>query len=426
MRRARRSGAGDGWERRAERLIVAWILGIALILACSKGSGDDITGKPEDEVDTVAPVAINDLRVLMAGEYELELAWTAPSDSGSGCEQYDVRMADSLITESNFGVAAPIAGVDHPRTAGSTESKYLGALETGKTYFFAIKTRDEESNWSSLSNCLEAETKLDSVVSFVDPVLEQLVRQALNQPTGDLRRTYLRGVQALNADAAGVEDLSGLEYCVNLRQVNMPQNQIDDISPLAELSLLRIVNLIGNQLTSVATLAGSNSLEHLLINHNPVSSATPLGTCSKLTILRADDTEMRDFSAIASLPDLIVLNLAQNELTDLEFVRQLDQLEELRAQQNQISDLSPLVNLDELQMLTLGSNQVGDLTPLLGLGSLQFVDLSSNQITDLMPLVQNPGIGAGDYINVSQNPLSDDARQHQIPALVQRGVSISY
>ncbi len=426
MLRAWRSGDEHGWESAVTVIVAVLAVAGTLLLACSKGSGDDITGKPEDEVDTVAPEAINDLRVQMVGEYELELAWTAPADSGNGCEQYDLRMADSLITESNFAVAAPIAEVDHPRTAGSTESKYLGALETGKTYFFAIKTRDEDSNWSALSNCLEAETRLDSVVSFVDPVLEQLVRQALSQPTGDLRRTYLRGVQALNADALGIEDLSGLEYCVNLRQVNMPQNQIDDISPLAELSLLRIVNLIGNQLTSVAALAGSNSLEHLLINHNPVTSATPLGTCSKLTILRADDTEIRDFAPIASLPDLTTLNVTQNELSDLEFVRQLDQLTELRAQQNQISDLSPLVNLDELQMLTLGSNQISDLTPLLGLQSLQFVDLSSNQITDLMPLVQNPGIGTGDYLNVSQNPLSDDARQYQIPALVQRGVSISH
>lgn len=426
MRRAWRSGDERGWENAVTVLMVVLALIGALLLACSKGSGDDITGKPEDEADTVAPEAISDLRVQTAGEYELELVWTAPADSGNGCEQYDLRMADSMITESNFAVAAPVTGIDHPRTAGSTESKYLGALETGKTYFFAIKTRDQDSNWSALSNCLEAETTLDSVVSFVDPVLEQLVRQALNQPTGELRRTYLRGVQALNADALGIEDLSGLEYCVNLRQVNMPQNQIDDIRPLAELSLLRIVNLIGNQLTSVAALAGSNSLEHLLINHNPVTSATPLGTCSKLTILRADDTEIRDFAAIASLPDLTTLNVAQNELSDLEFVRQLDQLTELRAQQNQIRELSPLVNLSELQWLVLASNQISDLTPLLGLRSLQFVDLSNNQITDLMPLVQNPGIGAGDYLNVSQNPLSDEARQHQIPALVQRGVSISY
>lgn len=426
MRQAWRNGSEHGWQRSAAWLVVVLMSGVALILACSKGSGDDITGESEDEVDAVAPEAINDLRVLMAGEYELELAWTAPSDSGSGCKQYDLRMADSLIYEENFATATPVTGVEHPQAAGSSESKHLGALETGKTYFFAIRTRDEDSNWSALSNCLEAETKLDSVVSFVDPVLEQLVRQALSQPTGDLRRTYLRGVQALNADAAGIEDLSGLEYCVNLRQINLPQNQIDDISPLADLSLLRIVNLIGNQLTSLAPLAGSNSLEHLLINHNPVTSATPLGTCSKLTILRADDTEIRDFSAIASLPDLVALNVAQNELTDLEFVRQLGQLEELRAQQNQINALSPLVNLGALQFLMLGSNQISDLTPLVGLGSLQFVDLSSNQITDLMPLVQNPGIGAGDYINVSSNPLSDDARQHQIPALVQRGVNISY
>jgi hypothetical protein len=405
-------------------LLLAGILTLLSSGGCSK-SKNDITGKPNDEQDTTPPEAVIDLRAVTIGEYHFELRWTAPADSGEGCAAYDLRMAGAFITDSTFESAAPVEDVGHPQVAGESEQIYVGGLETDSTYFFALKTRDEDSNWSVLSNCLEVKTRLDSVVVLADSALERVLRLALNRPTGALRQSHISGLQAINSEQAGIKDLTGIGYCTNLRQVNLPRNLISDLAPLAELELLRIVNLIGNEVSSLLPLAGADNLEHVLISHNPVASVVPLGTCSKLTILRANDTQIRDFSAISNLPDLEVVNVAENELSDLEFAEPMVKLTELRAETNQISDLSPLARLSNLKVLIVYENHVADLTPLRNLTSIEFLDLSDNDIVDLAALLQNPGLNQGDYLILRGNLLSEEAQEEQVPLLRSRGVNVS-
>ena len=75
-------------------------------------------------------------------------------------------------------------------------------------------------------------------------------------------------------------------------------------------------------------------------------------------------------------------------------------------------------------LLELGNNRIADVTPLAGLASLRYLELSNNQIEDLAPLVANIGLSEGDRVYLSGNPLSDQARNKQIPALEARGVTI--
>jgi len=87
---------------------------------------------------------------------EMKLTWTAPGDDGmlGQASQYSLRYAetsDSLV--SNWNNTTEIAGVPVPGIAGQTDSVlFTLPLETGKDYFFGIKTADEVPNWSILSN----------------------------------------------------------------------------------------------------------------------------------------------------------------------------------------------------------------------------------------------------------------------------------
>jgi hypothetical protein len=56
--------------------------------------------------------------------------------------------------------------------------------------------------------------------------------------------------------------------------------------------------------------------------------------------------------------------------------------------------------------------------------NIQYLDLAGNQIIDLTPLVENPFIGQGCRIVLFDNPLSEEAKNIQIPALEKRGVEI--
>ena len=88
------------------------------------------------------------------------LRWTAPGDDGSvgTAAQYDVRYSTSAITANNWNSATQVTGEPAPKVAGSAESFTINNLTANTTYYFAVKTADEATNWSGLSNVVSVTT----------------------------------------------------------------------------------------------------------------------------------------------------------------------------------------------------------------------------------------------------------------------------
>lgn len=84
----------------------------------------------------------------------VRLRWTAPGDDGTAgrATAYDLRYSTSTITAANFAQATQVIGEPAPAVTGSAESFTVSGLSNGITYFFAVKTQDDASNWSAVSN----------------------------------------------------------------------------------------------------------------------------------------------------------------------------------------------------------------------------------------------------------------------------------
>lgn len=80
--------------------------------------------------------------------------WTAPGDDGNvgQAQQYDVRYSSAPITDANFSAASQDATVLAPQPAGVHELHTVTGLTPSTTYYFAVKTKDEANNVSSISN----------------------------------------------------------------------------------------------------------------------------------------------------------------------------------------------------------------------------------------------------------------------------------
>lgn len=113
--------------------------------------------------ETDAPANITDLTAVFPTENSLMLVWTAPGDDGNvgQAAQYDIRMSTSMITDQNFLSAVQFSNIPTPKIAGQVESLTVAGLDTGMTYYFAIKTADEVPNWSGLSNVATGTTTED-------------------------------------------------------------------------------------------------------------------------------------------------------------------------------------------------------------------------------------------------------------------------
>ncbi len=93
----------------------------------------------------------------------VRIVWTAPADDPGAVAvaRYDVRVFGVPITPANFPYAVVVPS-QTPRDPGSPESLVVRGLESGRTYWFAIRSADRAGNWSAMSNVVVWNAPLES------------------------------------------------------------------------------------------------------------------------------------------------------------------------------------------------------------------------------------------------------------------------
>lgn len=295
-------------------MLVLWFVCLAVV-SCSSSTGvDDVA-----EDDGISPSGIVDLTVIGFTNSSVALTWTAPGDdSTSGtAAAYDVRYSFRNDLWTGWDSAMVVQGVPPPKSAGSAESLNVTGLLEDSTYYFAISTRDEEYNWSFISNAASAKCYNDFVVDIPDAGLEAAVRQALGKPAGDIYRSEMLGLESLEAEQAGIQDLSGIEYCTGLWALILPGNQIDDLGPLSGLDALRSLNASDNEIEDLTPLAGLTGLEHLSLYGNLIDDISPLSGLFRIQVLRLEQNKITQVTALAGLSSIEYLNLDWNQIADI-------------------------------------------------------------------------------------------------------------
>lgn len=373
---------------------------------------------------------------------------------------YTIEIAKTIFSldpESVIVIGTPGEGYYTPTYAYSFEmgGKILYLTENVYDGFCYEYRRISGSNWGDES-------------PFPDLKLELAVRKAIGKLQGDISPSDLAVLTVLRAQYDGIFDLTGLELCTSLTELNLGGNEISDISALSGLTNLTSVYLYGNQITDISPLSGlinltelglsgnqisdisalsgltnlteiylkdnqiSNlsplssltSIRKLELSYNKISDISPLSSSINLIGLNLNDNEISDLSPLSSLTNLMFLELGRNQISDLSPLASLTGMSRLELWDNQISDLSPLSSLTSVRSLVLENNQISDLSPLTSLTSLNSLDLRYNEISDIKPLFENPSLGQDDMIYLAHNPLSPTSVSTYIPALEERGVWI--
>ena len=125
-------------------------------------------------LDHTPPAAVADLS-LAAGAFpgDFTLSWTAPGDDGAlgTAASYQVRWDVSPITdEADWNAAIPVNAGFSPSPAGTAESFTMN-MDPGTLLYFALKTCDEASNCSGLSNSPSVTTP-GMLISGINELLE--------------------------------------------------------------------------------------------------------------------------------------------------------------------------------------------------------------------------------------------------------------
>ena len=138
------------------------------------------------------------------------------------------------------------------------------------------------------------------MVTFPDAPLQAAIRHVINKPTGFIYPSDLKALTLLVLTGQNINNLTGLEYCVNLSVLSLSNNQIRDISPVASLTILRTLDLANNQISNIPPLTSMAKLSDLDLGKNQISDISPLSSLTSLTKLNLAKNQISDISPLVA------------------------------------------------------------------------------------------------------------------------------
>ena len=251
----------------------------------------------------------------------------------------------------------------------------------------------------------------DSV--FPDKNLEAAVRTQVFEKRNTeepLNKEDATKVYVLKAKGKESKDLTGLEYCISLGEVDLSDNQVADIGPVKALENLQSLDLSGNQITDLSPLAGLTKLQYLGLSRNRIADVAPLAKLVNLNALYLAGNQIADITPLKDLQKVWSLYLGGNPLRNMSVLGGLRWVSTLDLRGCGISDVSPLKGLKELSMLFLEDNKIADLGPL-----VEMIREDAEGEKRFAPFLR---------LYLKGNPLSDMAKGRQVTALQKWGVRI--
>ena len=98
----------------------------------------------------------------------------------------------------------------------------------------------------------------------------------------------------LNLSGYGIDDLHGLEYCVNLSILNLSENNISNIYDIQFLSYLHELYLSDNEISDIDVLRSLNELEILDLANNEIEDCSCLLSLDSLKFVDLRKNPIRD------------------------------------------------------------------------------------------------------------------------------------
>lgn len=230
--------------------------------------------------------------------------------------------------------------------------------------------------------------KLNAVVEVPDPNLRQAIREALFLPDGEpLIQSQMLRLTHLQVESSELNNLTGLEHATNLESMSLGgTGMVSDLIPISNLIELRSLNLADNQIQDIRPLSNLINLKVLNLWNNQIQDITPLANLTRLIYLNSASNDVENLAPLAGLIHLRTLNLSTNQIEDITPLANLTGLITLKLSYNRISNFSPLANLVNLEDLRINNNFGTDISSLSGLKLIKF---RYDTICDIAPYAPN-------------------------------------
>lgn len=242
----------------------------------------------------IPPADVTDLAVLSSftTEQTIRLSWTAPGDDGmeGRAEVYDLRVSRTPLDSVSF-FGAPSYRLSPPSQPFFTENREILGLESGTTYYMALRTADEGRHWSAISNVVSETTR-----AVADTLPPQAVTDLRLSAPGE-RAILLEWTTPADHDGSpvsayeiryGTDPIDSMSFELALEAPELPV----PASPGSAASLL-IGNLASEQIYYAALRSRDTSN-----NVSPLSNVGSVATPDLTSPVRITDLAARGANAV--------------------------------------------------------------------------------------------------------------------------------
>lgn len=267
----------------------------------------------------------------------------------------------------------------------------------------------------------------DAVITFQDAVIEEMLRNLIGKPEGDVYISELQEIHGIYWrydvywsnlqspdgclphvsgceegpwDTKQPETLADLAYCYNLQWMEFGSIKVPSLEPFYELPQLEVIGFCGTEITEEG-LKEIGNLSLLQELHLAIDEAM---NWSHLT----------DGSFILPLADQLVYLEAEAGIDwNVEVLAQMTKLEKLRM--SKADDLSFLGNLTELKRLYLYCCGPTDWSPLGEAEKLEHLDISGNyKVTVEIGLEDLQKVKNLDYLSITYTTVNENYQREEI------------
>ena len=260
------------------------------------------------------------------------------------------------------------------------------------------------------------------IVEIPDPNLERAIREELGLSSEfPITQQDMLQLTGFAAEAVSIENITGLEYAINLKNLYLRNNPIKDLTPIANLTQLELLHLPGVPIKDLTPIQNLIKLKRLILSHCELTDITPIQNLTALVFANFSVNRIIDISPLANLTALETLWIDKNQIVDISSLANLTRLKELDLRANQIVDISPLANLIQLEKLDLTYNRIIDISPLANLTALKTLWIPVNRVLDFSPL---QGLSLIDFkydeeCILPDPPIRDRIENRNLPSIIQ-------
>ena len=225
---------------------------------------------------------------------------------------------ENLSALEGISVTFTVVAGDGTLSVTQTTTNANGQAESWFTLGTRLGTNTVEVSAAGVGQSVVFNAVAKAAVNIPDSNLRAVIEGALSKVTGDpITASEMVTLPYLEANEAGISNLTGLEYATNLTELHLWRNSVSDISPLAGLTNLTGLYLGGSSASDLSPLVELTNLESLFLDSNGIADLSPLAGLTKLTRLALSNNSVKDLRPLAGLTSLRWMRLAENDISDL-------------------------------------------------------------------------------------------------------------